>query len=568
MRVFASSFGSWKQIEEVNQVKEPHGLAFPLAVVAAIGKPYGLQMVAEEHTQEPVKNFDAVFISVLDSRCMIEGGKHFQQWGMPLRRTERDSRWPLVWAGGQGLHNPLPMADVYDLFVFGDAEEPLPLLLEAWEESQGDRERFLNKAAAVPSVYVPSRHVLGRDRIRQSVAADISITLREFVQVSHNGQRRVEIARGCRYKCAFCSLGWRAPVRENSADNVVALIESSPKIVHLQAGDAESHSEIKEIRQALHAHGGRDNGWTGRLDTTLSNPDTTIPGTKRYAFGVEGVSERLRLAVGKGYLTDKRLIRDTVNVLQRIEGNFYGRSAWHLISGLPSERREEINDIKHVIREIDKRLPGLQRRTLSLHWQPFQPLPGTPMQWFGVGGGVLEKAKQCKDLERLPKLRVTQETGRRDYMAAATTILSRATPKGGANILELFAQGDRVPIPQMRAIAEAQEGEIRMEEPLQWDVFDYAYPRPILERAYKAVVRRMQGEIPSAEERKEEPQDLAEVMKVEQQNEPLSLEDYGQLIYNNRREISDLSATPHGAVTGDLPHEQQDAQSRRPPPSP
>lgn len=480
-------------MEDLYEVKVPHGLVFPLAVVEALGKPHGLSLVAEEHTDEPVSGFDAVFITVLDSRCMVEAGKAFRRWQMPLRRREREGGdWPLVWAGGQGLHNPLPMAEVYDLLVLGDAEQPLPKLLTEWERCRGDKRRFLVSAAAIESVYVPSLHRLGSDHIRQAVADDIGVTLREEVQVSHNGQRRVEIARGCRYKCAFCSLGWRAPVRENSASAVVPIIKSSSKIVHLQAGDAESHSEILAIRDALRAHGGRDNGWTGRLDTTLSNPETRIPGTKRYAFGVEGVSQRLRRAVGKGYLSDARLVRDTVDILNRTEQQFFGRAAWHMISGLPTEDFREVEELKSVVREIDRRLPGTMRRNLALHWQPFQPLPGTPMQWFGVGGGVEKKERQCRDLEKLPRLRVTQATGRRDYMAAATTILSRATPEGGVRVLEAFAGKGRPTLEYLREIGEAHEFAIDPSDPLPWDVIDYSYPRDAMERAYKAVKRRLE----------------------------------------------------------------------------
>lgn len=532
MRVFASSFKSWRMLEETHDVKEPHGLIFPLAVLGAIGAPYGLEMVAEEFTQEPVTAFDSVFISVMDSRCMIEGGKSFRDWGMPIRRQDRDGRWPLVWAGGQGLHNPLPMADVFDLYVHGDAEEPLPELLEAWDAVGGDRERFLDRAAAVESVYVPSRHVLGRDRIRQAWAKDISITLKHSIQVSHNGQRRVEIARGCQFKCGFCSLGWRSPVQENSAAEIIPVIEAAPKIVHLQAGDAESHPEIGVIRAALRQHGGRDNGWTGRLDTTLSNPDARVPGTKRYAFGVEGVSARLRRAVGKGYLTDARLIRDTVDILNKTEERFYGRAAWHLISGLPMERRNEVNDLKRVIRGINDGLHGTTRRNLALHWQPFQPLPGTPMQWFGCGGGVLEKARQCKDLEKLPRLRVTQATGRRDYMAAATTILSRATPAGGARMLEMMAEWDRPELATLREVAEADEYDLPIDQPLPWDVFDYAYPREVLERAYRATVKKLRNETATPEP--EAASCSTTTNHTEPNDQPITLEEYGAALARTR----------------------------------
>lgn len=529
MRAFASSFGAWKMMEDLYEVRVPHGLVFPLAVVEAIGRPHGLTLTAEEHATEPITAFDAVFITVLDSRCMIEAGKHFAEWGMPLARRDRESgAWPLIWAGGQGLHNPLPMAEVYDLCVIGDAEEPLPALLRAWGDCGGDRERFLDRAAAVPSVYVPSRHELGRDRIAQAVAPDITVTLREEIQVSHNGQRRVEIARGCRYKCAFCSLGWRAPARENPASAIIPVIEASPKVVHLQAGDAESHSEIGAIRDALRRHGGRDNGWTGRLDTTLANPDARIPGTKRYAFGVEGVSHRLRRAVGKGYLSDDRLIRDTVDVLNRVEERFYGRAAWHVISGLPTERRDEVAAFKRVIREIDARLPGVKRRNLALHWQPFQPLPGTPMQWFGVGGDVRGKEQMCRDLERLPRLRLTQATGRRDYMAAATTILSRSTPKGGLRMLAAFAEPEARPtLEALRMMAEAHEGELRVDDPLPWDAFDYAYPRATMKRAYRTVVRRLeQGDAADDQENAGCATSATETAPTE----TISLADYGRLL--------------------------------------
>ena len=274
------------------------------------------------------RGFDAVFISVLDSRCMIGAASHFDRWGLALDRRDRSESDPLVWAGGQGLANPRPFDLVADLIVVGDAEQPLPALLELWH-SGARGQAFLELAAAVPGVYVPSVHDPARERVRLSVSDDIGASLRDEISVSLDGTRRIEIARGCRYKCAFCSLGWRAPVRENPPEAVVTQIRRSPKRVHLQAGDAESHSGISEIRAALAEHGGIDQGWTGRLDTLLENPDiepigskthgSKTPGSKRYAFGVEGVSHRLRRAFGKGYLTDERLAADTSTFLDSIE---------------------------------------------------------------------------------------------------------------------------------------------------------------------------------------------------------------------------------------------------------
>lgn len=489
MRVYASSLHAWRSLERQEGIKVPHGLVFSLAVVEAIGKPHGLQMAAEEHEPAGPAGYDGVFISVLDSRCMVSTAEHFRTWRMPLRRRDRvPGAHPLVWAGGQGLHNPRPYSEIADLVVVGDAEDPLPALLALWHD-HGNSARFLGEAAAVPGVYVPSVHHPARDVITQSVAADISVTLREPVSVSLDGTRRLEIARGCRYKCAFCSLGWRAPVRENGAERVAAEIGRSPRRVHLQAGDAESHSGIGLIREALRDHGGSDQGWTGRLDTLFENPDQTVPGQKRYAFGVEGVSYRLRRAVGKGYLTDERLIADTLRFFAAIEGDRYGRAAWHMISGLPGERPEEALELVRVVQAINQARRGMTKRNLAVHWQPFCPLPGTPMQWCPAGHGARRMASMLDGM-RLDWLKFRQAAGRTDGMAGVCTVLSRSAGEPAARLLEALAAG---PVTTARAeeITGTLAGQLDPDGPLPWDFIATAHDRGTLRRAYDAMLARL-----------------------------------------------------------------------------
>lgn len=488
MRAFASSFHAWKSIERQEGIKVPHGLVFSLAVVEALGAPHGLTMTAEEHEPAGPAGYDAIMISVLDSRCMVEAAKHFARWDVPFRRRDRGplGTYPLVWCGGQGLHNPLPMSEVFDLCVIGDAEDPLPRLLELWGR-HGNDAGFLAAASTVPGVYVPAHHHPREATIVQSVAMSIDVTLRNSIDVSHNGTRRIEIARGCKYKCSFCSLGWRTPVRENAAADVVVAIRASPKTVHLQAGDAESHSGIDEIRGGLRAHGGYDQGWTGRLDSLFENPDQTIPGNKRYAFGVEGVSYRLRAAVGKGYLTDERLVDDTLRFFDSIEGDGKGRAAWHVISGLPTETFGETSDLIAVVDEIDRRRRGKVARNLSIHWQPFQPLPGTPMQWCAAGSGARLHAEAVKS--RGTWCRVRSVGGRTDAMALTCSVLARSDARG-ASLLEALRAG-RVTPSEAEAITGSTMGTLDPDAPLPWDFIRQHYDRATLRRAYDATMRRL-----------------------------------------------------------------------------
>lgn len=495
MRALASSFSAWHLLEQQEGTKVPHGLVYSLAVVESFGRPHGLELVAEETLADrSARAFDAVFISVLDSRCMVGAAEHFDRWGLALDRRSRSDSDPLVWAGGQGLANPRPFDLIADLIVIGDAEQPLPALLELWHSGARGK-AFLERAAAVPGVYVPSVHDPARDRVRLSVSEDIGASLRDEISVSLDGTRRIEIARGCRYKCAFCSLGWRAPVRENTPADVITQIRRSPKRVHLQAGDAESHSGIGEIRAALAEHGGIDQGWTGRLDTLLENPDieTTgsieTPGSKRYAFGVEGVSHRLRRAFGKGYLTDERLAADTSTFLDSIQGPTVGRAAWHLISGLPTERDIETLDLARVIASIQQRRRGKAKRKLSLHWQPFQPLPWTPAQWFGAGSAARAKINIMRSLERDPWLLVEQHGGRTDAMAKVCTVLSRSSGEGALRLLA--ALRSKVTPEEAASLAGIGHGPLELDAALPWDFIDGAYSRQQLRRAYDVCVARL-----------------------------------------------------------------------------
>lgn len=488
MRAFASSFHAWRMMEQQEGIKVPHGLVFPLAVVEAIGAPHGLTLSAEERTPEGPQGFDAIFISILDYRCLIEAGRHFRAWRVPLLRRVRGEDFPLVIAGGQGTHNPLPVADIADVIVVGDAEEPLPKILAEWHRG-GSRKSFLDRIADIEGVYVPSVHNRRTVRIKQAVASDISVTLRSQISVSHDGSRRLEIARGCKYKCAFCSLGWRTPVRENAATDVIQEIKRSPKRVHLQAGDAESHSGIDEIRSALRDHGGSDQGWTGRLDTLFENPDQTIPGQKRYAFGVEGVSYRLRRAVGKGYLTDDRLIDDTARFFESIEGDGKGRAAWHVIAGLPGEGKRDALDMLRVLSEIDARMTGRTPRNLSIHWQPFSPLPGTPMQWCAAGGGARRLAALLRTAERQQWCRVRHVTGRSDRMSHLCAILARSDERG-ARLIDAHAERE-VSVEEAEAMTGSTLGAIPVDANLPWEFIETSMPKETLRKAYGVMMARL-----------------------------------------------------------------------------
>lgn len=493
MKALASSLRIWESLDERENRKGRHDMTFSLAVVGAIGATHGLQMVPEETLRRiNVADFDAVFVCVMDSRSMIDSAKVFKRWKMPLRRRER-AGMPFVWAGGQGLRNPLPYSEIADLIVLGDAEDPLPELLRLWED-HGNTPTFLERAACVDGVFVPSVHDPQRDRLKLSIASDVSISLRYDIRVSLDKSRRIEVARGCRFKCPFCSLGWRTPYRENSTEAVIKTLESCPRRVHLQAGDAESYSAIGQLRRELRERGMRDLGWTGRLDTTvdrLVSDSDMIPADKRYAFGIEGVSWRLRRAMGKGKLTDDMIIENTLLVFDLIERDKIGRTCWHLMGGLPTEVvPDETMQLVNILRRIDKQRANCSAKYLEIHWQPFHPLPGTPAQWCPSGFVSKHAVHTLTIAEDLQNMKVIQLVGRTNEMAKLCTMLSRSDARG-VDLIEAMGGEKMITPPEAERVLGVGFGQLPIDAPLPWDFIDAPYTPEQLRRAYSVMMRRL-----------------------------------------------------------------------------
>ena len=78
--------------------------------------------------------------------------------GIPARRRDRDARHPLVVAGGPlTFSNPAPLGAIVDAIVVGEADSRVVDVVRA-AESAGTRDAQLDAVAAIPHVFVPSRH--------------------------------------------------------------------------------------------------------------------------------------------------------------------------------------------------------------------------------------------------------------------------------------------------------------------------------------------------------------------------------------------------------------------------
>ena len=141
-----------------------------------------------------------------------------------------------------------------------------------------------------------------------------------------DGTVRVFGSRGCRYRCLFCQTGWEATYRVN------------PNPAHLQSQIRQMERQGRRL--AIVTNDGAEEGVhvSGQqefLSVRLQNLKRLMPLSRKQVksvrIGVEGISERLRLAVGKPVPNDD-LLRVSFDLLAAGVG-----VRWFFIPGLPGE---------------------------------------------------------------------------------------------------------------------------------------------------------------------------------------------------------------------------------------
>lgn len=407
-RWLLTSLGAWDTIEGEHR----HKLTYPLAIVGRVlercGHAYASWEGEVESAAGNAQGFQVVGIGAMDPRHFWRVAPWLRAAGIADLSAERGEQDPIVIIGGQAVTAPRPIFPFVDVVFVGEAEAGLDAVtveIDAWRAGRS-RRATLEAIAALPGCLVPSALPAGHI-VRQIYASGLSISTEHLLSVSKASNPRIEIARGCKgpagvvlpperwAACGFCVLGWRRPYQEAPADAVIraatAVRKAGARQLHLSAGDAEGHSQIRQIREHVDALGVRDNGWTGRLDTI---DDCHVQPGKLYAFGVEGVSYRIRRAVGKPRLTEKVIV-DGIAAYWKAGGR---RLLLHVIGGFPTEGPADYEELEALMAALGGAAASVPETVhVTVGRQPFNPMPHTPMQWFAPGldtsriGGILAR---------------------------------------------------------------------------------------------------------------------------------------------------------------------------------
>lgn len=256
---------------------------------------------------------------------------------------KRSDEKPKIIIGGFNTFNPVPLRCYSDYVVCGDGENVL-------------HEVILSDT--------PPPLVWHNEDITEA-----------FIHVT-NSISRIEIARGCKYRCKFCALAHLKPYREVPISSITdAIKQVKTRKVALFAPDARQHSG-NEILDAVCKKYGLSRAET---DVRLDALHRWEHGAAR--VGIEGISARLRKLVGKKYDDDM-----IIESIKKHRDKGFNSIVLYFILDLPTETDEDWAQFVTMMRRLDSTLDAddfMIKPTPNVFTpNPHTPLEYEPIRWW------------------------------------------------------------------------------------------------------------------------------------------------------------------------------------------
>jgi radical SAM superfamily enzyme YgiQ (UPF0313 family) len=478
----------------------------------------------------PVADFDLLAFSISFETDYLNVPAMLELAGLPLRSTERSTGMPLVMAGGPAVFlNPEPVADFFDLFLIGEAEEMLPEFLARFAggaAADDERGAFLRGVEhAVPGAYVPAHHELtyaGPSLLRREARGDPRVERRLIWDLNKfptstrvlseeavfGDMVMVEASRGCQWGCRFCAAGFMyRPIRTRSPEGLEKSIHSGldeRSTIGLVGAEMASVPGVARLAQEAAAAGGRLSPSSLKADCVT--PDLAaalaIGGTRSVTVAPEAGSERMRRVINKNLGED-----DILRAADLLVGEGVDHLKLYFMVGLPTETEDDVMAIVRLVARIRERLGAgtkgrrrVGRVTVSIN--PFVPKPWTPFQWDPMMKIAELRAKLRllrRECAKIPNLTFVSESPREAYLQ---TLLSRGDRRLGAVIEKIHARGgewwsvlrdwQRGGLADLPSPDDYVHRAYELDELLPWDFIDHRISKDFLRVERRKALAEMQ----------------------------------------------------------------------------
>lgn len=352
----------------------------------------------------PIREFDVIGFTLVDTSVFTNVLTMLELGGLPLRASERTDAMPLIIGGGPAALNPEPMAEYFDAFFIGEADEGIIEMLALIHHSKGlgRRELLTRLVKYVPSVYVPSFYNENGESITSFAPPNITARVVSELKPSYfsiepllplvetlSDSLPVEIYRGSSAGCEQCqTLSLSTPGRfrtePDMSEQVTKQLRSTGySQVALLTPPETAGTEFELVMTSLAKN-------LAAQEIGIHLP-ALIPGTvsesafealarvKQSGFTIapEAGTERLRQFMGR-HVTDAA-IYETIKIALDKEWQHFKMI---FVLGLPTETQVDLDGIAKISRNVLTMLRARSaRNTLSIVFVPFCPKPHTPLQW-------------------------------------------------------------------------------------------------------------------------------------------------------------------------------------------
>ncbi|MBO5021806.1 MAG: TIGR03960 family B12-binding radical SAM protein [Clostridia bacterium] len=369
-------------------------------------------------SRDPIKDFDFIGFTLQYEMAYTNVLNMLDLAGIPLKSSDRKDLSPLVVAGGPCACNPEPLADFVDIFFLGEGEEvdlEVIDLYKDYKKNGKSKEEFLNAAAKIEGVYVPSLYDISYNAdgtiaaitnkgdapksIRKRIIKDLDKVFYPdnfvvpLIEIVHD---RVveEVFRGCIRGCRFCQAGFiYRPVREKSAETVnrqaKCLCENTGyDEISLSSLSTSDYTEIEPLLEDML-------DWTEKSHVSLALPSLRIDNFSEellekinhvrksgLTFAPEAGTQRLRDVKHKN-VTEEEIINTCKTAF---EGGYTAVKLYFML-GLPTETDEDLKGIAELGQKIVNTFYNLPNKpkgksvSVSISVSTFVPKPFTPFQF-------------------------------------------------------------------------------------------------------------------------------------------------------------------------------------------
>ena len=452
-------------------------------------------------------DFDMIAFSISFEPDYLNTVIALKYFNIPLDRGKRDASCPMIVAGGSAIFiNPEPLADCMDVLFIGEGEGMANTFFDTLlNTSEEDKNKFLERAASLPGIYVPEFYNPKMESDRQvgvstSFGASQRVTRHwvtdEATLCTHSvvhgedstfkDMALMEVTRGCIWACRFCTAGFiyrppRLPDLDKTYDSMTRLMDGQgemAKTVGLVGPSVTDHPQLPALAKRITDEGKTLSFSSLRMETLTDELVDLIlkSGQKTLTVAVDGPSERMRDVINKAATDD--FIVEKCGFLTR-------KGILHLkiysIIGLPHETDDDIEQFIRLVERVQdvyvdecRKHGRIGRITISL--SPLVPKPGTPFQWHPMEEvRSLKKkfARVRKALGKLPHLKMSFGSPNEAYLQ---TYLSR----GDRSVHDFFktylSNGhDAKSALKKHSVDSFVYRQYGKEDYLPWDIVDHGY---------------------------------------------------------------------------------------------